>query len=138
MAGIELHSKDTSLYLIYRKRNESEYEDNSILFRRKDLITANICHNVNRHLTIFPNPCSDFVLINIPDSYSTEIYVTLFNMYGKIVKQEQLSNDEPVTGNTHRFDLVDGNKNKLPCGIYFLSVSSNNHETNRCQKILIQ
>ncbi|MBL7110417.1 MAG: hypothetical protein ISS19_00570 [Bacteroidales bacterium] len=135
-----LHACDSSLYLIYTRRNvlnTNRYPDNSVLFRRKDLVTEHEKIDFNDNIKIYPNPVSDQVTIEFNLFEKTQIHVRIMDLFGNIVFSEIIQN--PLLGsNRYYININEFNGNILSNGPYFLWFYSQKKEISVIKKIVIK
>ena len=68
-------------------------------------------------LNLYPNPTTDILYMNIPETFSNEIEVSVINQMGMVVKKQIIYQNTP----SNSMDLTD-----LPEGMYVVRVSGNN------------
>jgi ligand-binding sensor domain-containing protein len=84
---------------------------------KKKVPLTSIPHNSENKLTIYPNPFSDWIAITGCRNIEACIYV--FNVMGDIILEEDCKGKNEYILNTA----------KLPKGIYFIEIASNDHST---------
>tara|TARA_B110001452_G_scaffold50038_1_gene38235 strand:- start:620 stop:1093 length:474 start_codon:yes stop_codon:yes gene_type:complete len=72
---------------------------------------------VNLNAVSYPNPTTDYVVLNISDSSLTNLSYTIMDVQGKVLSNGQISNSETHIG-----------MQNLSLGIYMLKVNQNNTE----------
>jgi len=75
---------------------------------------AGLSKTAGRNLIIYPNPVTDQLRIVVSASYLDNSIVRMYDVYGKIVLKQKLSNAENV------FEI-----RNLPAGIYLVAVNNN-------------
>lgn len=94
-----------------------------ITTKKEDYITVVQCSGIeevkNDLFTIYPNPASDYISIEVLQPNKFEDLI-IYNSIGKIVKREQL-----VKTDIHQYKL------NLPAGLYFIELRSNNASDKR-------
>jgi hypothetical protein len=134
-----LLAKGSILYFIYIR---AESKDNvnsstSILFRKKDVVSKIKDDKFVEALKVYPNPFTDFAIIefNLPQVISMKIEV--FNFYGELINSVPLNN--MVTGiNRYCITKEENNWKSLASGIYLLRLSSENHSISYTKKIIVK
>ena len=76
---------------------------------------------------VYPNPTTDFVVVNIPVEITSEFNVTVMNTMGMTVKNEKFAKGNPSV----QIDFC-----KLPAGVYMLKLADN--KTVKTSKIIKQ
>jgi len=134
-----LYLFDTSLYLLYLKVdgiNGNRDPQNSIFFRRKDLITNNRTIDSNEALRIYPNPVSDQIILEFYLSNIIPLDVRIMDLYGNLIYSKILQ--YPCIGfNRYIIDIARLDINHFNNGIYFLLCYSSNNEISVVKKIII-
>lgn len=82
----------------------------------------------NEVLTVFPNPATDMVTIKSNVSGKGDTYITLYDLSGRVVKNDVVSNSGPVQ---YKLDI-----SGLPKGIYLVNISNGNN--NQQQKLVVE
>lgn len=91
-----------------------------------NLITALPEHrSMNNMFSLYPNPASDIINLNIDNVNNTNLTVNIYNVVGTLIKTEMLKQNNP------KMNIGD-----LSNGIYFIEVK--NTEWSEKQKIFIQ
>lgn len=79
----------------------------------------------NPQITVYPNPASEFISLNINPTLNSSLTLTIYNSIGSLVKMETLEQ------NQRQINVGD-----LSNGIYMLKIKSDNFTGN--QKLIIQ
>jgi len=98
-------------------------------FQQSDLIPTSIEEQSPNLLKIFPNPCSDYLYIDMNNKEQTELKVILFDNYGRKYYEEKITYSGSVK---HEIDM-----STLPRGIYFLRINSISKTKNDINTIKI-
>jgi titin len=94
--------------------NTSEFSQNS------NIITG-IIENQYLQVSIYPNPCSEYLTITIPESKQNYVF-SVYNIQGKSIKKTaQYSNVNNII-----WDLKDDKAQRVPSGQYVISLSFGN------------
>jgi hypothetical protein len=79
------------------------------------VVSGNGNNNINLEITAYPNPTTDFLILNINNYDLTNFSYQLFDAGGKIIESRKISSvSESIR------------MGKLPGGLYFLRVINNN------------
>ena len=87
-------------------------------------------YNTINSVTVYPNPASDYVNVNIVSPISTNAVITISNILGQQVYAKSI---DVKVGST----LVPINVNNLPAGLYMISLQADGKYLNT-QKIIIE
>lgn len=68
------------------------------------------------NVTIYPNPCSDFVQVDFEENYEDNINLQLFDITGKLISEQSDSFQKKITVDT----------SNISSGIYLLKIQINN------------
>src|ERR1019366_7371822 len=88
-------------------------------------IEQKIVSSSGRQFSIYPNPASDIVTLNIHNAINTDLTLNIYNVIGKLISSETLRQ------NQQQINIGD-----LDNGIYFVEIKSN--EWSEKQKLIIQ
>lgn len=88
-------------------------------FKIEEIVSTTNTADKNLSLKIYPNPATDFLQIEIPEVFDTNIQVKIFNSTGQLMKQSTLTNNT---------DILEMNIQDLNTGFYFLEISDKNQK----------
>jgi hypothetical protein len=88
---------------------------------------SSIQNNELAGFSIFPNPATSYVSVNLTDLNSEISSLEIVNSLGTIQKQFT------TNGEIFNFDVED-----LPSGYYFVRLLDNNNKLKACQRLIIQ
>jgi hypothetical protein len=97
-------------------------------FVNNAIVAGLTTHEINNNLLVFPNPASEIINVSLSNNSNDNVSVTLTNVIGKVVKNENLGNKNLIHSNL--------NVNELPKGIYFMNVYIG--QTSSVKKIVIE
>lgn len=87
--------------------------------------SSSISEISNNEVSVFPNPASDIINLNIDNAYNTVLKINIYNVIGALVKSELLKQ------NQQQINISD-----LKKGIYMLEIKTK--EWSKKQKLIIQ
>lgn len=85
-------------------------------FQQSDLVSTSIVEQHTNPLKIFPNPCSDFLYINMSKQEQTEVNLLLIDSYGRISYEQSFTFSGSLE---YKIDM-----SVLPHGIYYLKMKT--------------
>jgi hypothetical protein len=85
-------------------------------------------HDLQNSLAVFPNPASDDVTLSLDNSSNDNVSVSLTNLIGQKVKEQNLGNHSAIRSNLELSDL--------PNGVYMLTVKVGS--TSAVKKLIVQ
>jgi hypothetical protein len=91
--------------------NTSEFSQNSS-------IIAGISDNLYSKINAYPNPCSDYLTITVPEDKQNFSFL-VYDIQGKTVKKRVAYSNE----NTIRWNLKDDKLSRVPSGQYIITLS---------------
>lgn len=94
--------------------NTSEFSQNS------SIITG-IIESQHMQVQIYPNPCSEYLIITVPES-KQKYFFSVYDMQGKLIKKTV----PYYNVNNIRWDLKDDKVKRVPSGQYIISLSFGN------------
>jgi hypothetical protein len=74
-------------------------------------------HQISLNMKVYPNPTSDFLILNVGNFELSTLNFELYDISGKLLERKK------ITSITETISLVN-----LPSSTYFLKVTSNNEE----------
>jgi hypothetical protein len=74
-------------------------------------------HQISLNMKVYPNPTSDFLILNVGNFELSTLNFELYDISGKLLERKK------ITSSTETISLVN-----LPSSTYFLKVTSNNEE----------
>jgi hypothetical protein len=74
-------------------------------------------HQISLNMKVYPNPTSDFLILNVGNFDLSTLHFELYDISGKLLERKK------ITSITETISLVN-----LPSSTYFLKVTSNNEE----------
>jgi hypothetical protein len=86
-------------------------------FQQSDLLSTNIAEQYSDELKIFPNPCSDFLYINMTKQEQTDVILKLMDSYGRIRYEQSFTFSGSLE---HKINI-----SVLPHGMYYLEMKTN-------------
>ena len=103
--------------------NSKEYKDRVQSFKdQQDHLIQKRTEKTNfGDLTVFPNPTSGLVTLQLPPSNSTQKSIKIFNTSGKLEREFKSMEVVPFNGSEHRLFL------DLPQGIYIIQCEYEDH-----------
>ncbi|MCX6230302.1 MAG: T9SS type A sorting domain-containing protein [Bacteroidetes bacterium] len=118
-----LHGKKVSLSGYYYGPNTTNYfDDFRIEAYAKSLGIKDITSN---EFKVYPNPATDYIIMNIKDLNTTSVNLNIYNMMGKLLSSKFIKTDQ------QQIDVSD-----LSNGIYIIEIKSKNGYAK--QKLIIQ
>jgi hypothetical protein len=79
------------------------------------------------NLEVFPNPSQDLIAVQINGLASTDLYVSLLDVNGRMISQTEISKGQTIA----YFDIQ-----TLYSGIYFVHINANGF--NETRKVMIE
>lgn len=98
-------------------------------FGLSSVITNYSEQKTNYNIIIYPNPCTNFLTLNLPEEIKTNIKIYLFDISGKLILAE--------TTNAKNKDSFSFNVSNFSKGLYILKIQDDN-SLNFYQKISIE
>ena len=103
-------------YLTFTEQDGDEININ-IKINVQSTVSINSLQNVNSITSIYPNPFTDYIYINIENNITGKILVNIINIDGKKVYEQHLINND-------NSQIKLDNLSKLPKGNYILKIVS--------------
>ena len=117
------------LRIQYQTTTSGTVTTNNFMARVNTAVVAGIVtHEIDNNLSVFPIPASDMVNVSLTNNSVNEVNLSLTNMFGQVVKTENLGNEVSI----HRTINV----SDLPNGIYFMNIKIGS--TYSVKKIVIE
>jgi hypothetical protein len=105
-----------TFYGVYADRSVNSVTEPTTIYTGTSSLSKTALNNLN--ITIFPNPASDLIAIQINDLVKENMTLELFDMSGKLIKTTQIN-----AGSTIAYFDVE----TVYDGTYFIKIASQNH-----------
>ena len=95
------------------------------IFKFTGMVGIDQAGAVNKNVTVFPNPASDLLTVNLNGLNGKQLLINVYNVVGEKVSSEKMQTGSPVY-----FKYLD--LSSLKAGIYFVEVTDGNSKfTNK-------